>query len=157
MTSSFTRMGLWQEDVAASVVPSHLVRSITSFSLPLLRMDLLAEPQFSVPSLDLLSGRKSHQDPGVRLIMDDKSRPERATKTVRFVSDKGVPERATKTREYDLLRIRVGQKEPPRPGSTICSDKGGPERATKTREYDLLRIRVGQKEPPRPGSTICYG
>ena len=66
-------------------------------------------------------------------------------------------DRATKIREYDLLQIRVVQKEPPRPGSTICYVKSGPERPTKTREYDLLRIRVGQKEPPRPGSTICYG
>ena len=24
------------------------------------------------------------------------------------------------TREYDLLQIRVGRKEPPRPGSTMC-------------------------------------
>ena len=40
--------------------------------------------------------RKSHQEPGGR-----------------FVTDKSGPEKATKTREYDLLRIRVGQKEPP--------------------------------------------
>ena len=102
--------------------------------------------------------RKSHQDTAVR-----------------FVTAKSGPERATKTRQYDLLRPRVGQKEPPRPGSTICygqewarkrhqdpavrfgTAKSGPERATKTRQYDLLAPRVGQKEPPRPGSTICYG
>ena len=47
--------------------------------------------------------RKSHQDPGVR-----------------FVTDKSGPDRATKIQEYDLIRIRVVQKEPPRPGSTIC-------------------------------------
>ena len=47
--------------------------------------------------------RKSHQDPAVR-----------------FVTAKSGPERATKIRQYDLLRPRVGQKEPPRPGSTIC-------------------------------------
>ena len=47
--------------------------------------------------------RKSHQDPGVR-----------------FVMGKSGPERAANTPEYDLLRIRVGQKEPPRTGKTIC-------------------------------------
>ena len=81
--------------------------------------------------------RKSHQDSAVR-----------------FVTAKRGPERATKTRQYDLLRPRVGQKEPPRLGSTA---KRVPERTTKTRQYDLLRPRVGQKEPPRLGSTICYG
>ena len=102
--------------------------------------------------------RKSHQDSAVR-----------------FVTAKSWPERATKTRQYDLLRPNVGQKEPPRLGSTICygqtwarkshqdsavrfvSAKSWPERATKTRQYDLLRPRVVQKEPPRLGSTICYG
>ena len=76
---------------------------------------------------------------------------------VRFVTAKSWPERATKTRQYDLLRPNVGQKEPPRLGSTIVMAKRGPERATKTRQYDLLRPRVVQKEPPRLGSTICYG
>ena len=102
--------------------------------------------------------RESHQDSAVR-----------------FVTAKRGPERATKTRQYDFLRPNVGQKEPPRLGSTICygqelarkshqdsavrfvTAKRGPERATKTRQYDLLRPRVGQKEPPRLGSTICYG
>ena len=102
--------------------------------------------------------RKSHQDSAVRC-----------------VTAKSCPERATKTRQYDLLRPRVGQKEPPRLGSTICygqelartshqdsgvrfvTAKHGPERATKTRQYDLLLPRIGQKEPPRLGSTICYG
>ena len=102
--------------------------------------------------------RKSHQDSAVR-----------------FVTAKSWPEKATKTRQYDLLRPNVGQKEPPRLGSTICygqelarkshrdsavrfvTAKRGPERATKTRQYALLLPRVGQKEPPRIGSTICYG
>ena len=102
--------------------------------------------------------RKSHQDSAVR-----------------FVTAKSWPERATKTRQYDLLRPRVGQKLPPRLGSTIyCGQtwarkshrdsavrfvtaKRGPERATKTRQYDLLRPNVGQKEPSRLGSMICYG
>ena len=155
--------------------------------------------------------RKSHQDSAVRFVTA-KSWPEGATKTrqydllgprvgqkepprlgsticygqelarrshqdsaVRFVTAKSWPERATKTRQYDLLRPRVGQKEPARLGSTICygqelarkshrdsairfvTAKRGPERATKTRQYDLLRPNVGQKEPPRLGSTICYG
>ena len=110
--------------------------------------------------------RKSHQDPAVRFITA-KSGPERATKThkaVRCITAKSGPERATKTRQYDLLRPRVGQKEPPRPGSTICygqewarkshqdpaarfvTAQNGPERATKTRQYDLLWPRVDQKE-----------
>ena len=155
--------------------------------------------------------RKSQQDSAVRFVTA-KSRPERATKTrqddllrprvgqkepprlgsticygqtwarksqqdsaVRFVTAKSCPDRAAKNRQYDLLRPRVGQKEPPRLGSTICygqelarksqqdsavrfvTAKSWPERATETRQYDLLRPRVGQKEPPRLGSTICYG
>ena len=155
--------------------------------------------------------RKSHQNSAVRLVTA-KSWPERATKTrkyvllrprvgqkeppkfgsticygqelarknhqdsaVRFVTAKSCPERATKTRQHDLLRPRVGQKEPPRLGSTICygqtwarkshqdsavrfvTAKSWPERATKTRKYDLLRPNVGQKEPAKLGSTICYG
>ena len=119
--------------------------------------------------------RKSQQDTAVRFVTT-KSGPERATKTRQyFVKAKSGPERATKIRQYDLLRPRVGQKEPPRPGSTICygqewarkshqdpaarfvTAKSGPERATKTRQYDLLRPRMGQKRPPSPDSTICYG
>ena len=102
--------------------------------------------------------RKSHRDSAVR-----------------FVTAKCGPERATETRQYDLFRSNVGQKEPPRLGSTICcgqtwarkshqdsaerfvTAKTWPERATKTRKYNLLRPNVGQKEPPRLGSTICYG
>ena len=94
---------------------------------------------------------------------------------VQFVTAKSCPEKVTKTGQYDLLRPRVGQKEPPRLGSTICygqiwarkshqdsavrfaTAKSWPERATKTRQYDLLRPNLGQKEPPRLGSTICYG
>ena len=93
--------------------------------------------------------RKSHQDSAVR-----------------FVTAKSWPEKATKTRQYDLLWPRVGQKEPPRLGSTMCygqtwarkshqdsavrfvTAKSWPERATKTRQYDLLRPGVDQKEPP---------
>ena len=119
--------------------------------------------------------RKSHQDSAVRFVTA-KSLPEKATKTRQYdFSAKRGPERATKTRQYDLLRPNVGQKEPPRLGSTICygqtwarkshqhsavrivTAKSWPERATKTRLYDLLRPRVGQKEPPRLGSTICCG
>ena len=102
--------------------------------------------------------RKGHQDSAVR-----------------FDTAKRVPERATKTRQHGLLRPNVGQKEPPRLGSTICygqtcarkshqdsavrfvTAKSWPERATETRQYDLLRPNVGEKEPPRLGSMICYG
>ena len=102
--------------------------------------------------------RKSHQDPAVRFVA--------AKSTVRFVTAKRWPERVTKTRQYDLLRPRVdqkeppydllqpnvGKKEPPRLGRAICYG-----RVSKTRQYDLLRPNVGQKEPPRLGNTICYG
>ena len=119
--------------------------------------------------------RKSHQDSVVRFVAQTCARKSHQDSPVRFVTAKSWPERATKTRQYDLLRPRVGQKEPPRLGSTICygqelarkshrdsavrfvTAKRGPERATKTRQYDLLRPRVGQKKPPRLGSTICYG
>ena len=70
--------------------------------------------------------KRSHAEPGVR-----------------FVTDKNGPERATKAREYDLLRIRVGQQRATKTREYLQIT------ATKTREYDLLRIRVGQKEPPR--------
>ena len=120
--------------------------------------------------------RKSHQDSAVRYVTD-KRVPEKATQdsAVRFVTAKSWPERAIKTRQYDLLRSDVGQKKPPRLGSTICygqtwarkshqdsavrfvTVKRGPERATKTGQYDFLRPNVGQKEPPRLDSTICYG
>ena len=118
--------------------------------------------------------RRSHQDSEVRFVTV-KSWPKKSHQdsAVRFVTAKSWLERATKTRQYDLLRPRVGQKEPPRLGSTICygqelarkshrdsavrfvTAKRRPERATKTRQYDLLRPRVGQKESPRLGSTIC--
>ena len=120
--------------------------------------------------------RKSHQDSAVRFVTAKSlARKSHQDSAVRFVTAKHVPEEATKTRQYDLLRPRIGQKEPPRLGSTICygqelarkshqdsavrfvTAKRGPERATKTRQYDLLRPNVGQKEPPRLGSTICYG
>ena len=116
--------------------------------------------------------RKSHRDSAVRFVTANRKSPRDSA--VRFVTAKRGPERATKTRQYDLLRPSVGQKEPPRLGSTICygqelarkshqdsavrfvTAKRGPERATETRQYDLLRPNVGQKEPPGLGSTICY-
>ena len=88
------------------------------------------------------------------------SRKSHRDSAVRFVTAKSWPERAAKTRQYDLLRPNVGQKEPPRLGSTICygqelarkshqdsavrfvTAKSWPQRATKTRQYDLLRPRV---------------
>ena len=71
---------------------------------------------------------------------------------------KSWPEGATKTRQYDLLRPRVGQKEPPRLGSTICY---GQELARKSHRDSAVRFVTAKrrpiKEPPRLGSTICYG
>ena len=92
--------------------------------------------------------RKSHQNSAVRFVTA-KTWPKRATKcpkepprlgsticygqtwarkshqdsAVRFVTAKRGPERATKTRQYDLLRPNVGQKEPPKLGSTIVTAK----------------------------------
>ena len=117
------------------------------------------------------ANRKSHRDSAVRFVTAKRG-PERAQDSaVRFVTAKSWPEKASKTRQYDLLRPRVGQKKPPRLGSTTCygqtwarkshrrfvTAKSRPERTTKTRRCDLLRPRAGQKEPPRLGSTICYG
>ena len=120
--------------------------------------------------------RKSHRDSAVRFFYGQElARKSLRDSAVRFVAAKRGPERATKTRQYDLLRPNVGQKEPPRHGSTICygqtwarksyrdsavrcvSAKRGPETATKTRQYNLLPPKVGQKQAPRLGSTICYG
>ena len=116
--------------------------------------------------------RKSHRTTSYGQELARKSHHDSA---VRFVTAKRGSEKATKTRQYDLLRPRVGQKKPPKLGSTICygqtwarkshrdsearfvAAKRGPETTTKTRQYDLLRPRVGQKKPPRLGSTICYG
>ena len=96
--------------------------------------------------------RKSHQDSAVR-----------------FVTAKSWPERATKTRQYDLLRPRVGQKEPPSLGSTICYGQElarkshrdsavrfvtANRKATETRQYDLLLPNVGQKEPKTRQSDL---
>ena len=79
--------------------------------------------------------RKSHQDSAVRIVT------------------KRGPDRATETRQYDLLRSKVGQKEPPRLGSATCS--GQEFRRPRVPQYDVLRVNVCQKEPPRLGSTIC--
>ena len=124
--------------------------------------------------------RKGQQDSAVRFVTARKSHQDSA---VRFVTANRGPERASETRQYDLLRPRVGQKEPPRLGSTICcgqtcarksptrlgsticygqtwarkSHQDCPEKAAKTRQYDLLRPRAGKKEPLRIGSTICSG
>ena len=109
--------------------------------------------------------RKSHQDSAVRFV-PAKSCPERATKTRQYdlISAKSWPERATKTRQYDLLRPNVGQKEPPRLGSTICY---GQELARKSHQDSAVRFVTAKglvlrhsrsqlkKEPPRLGRTIC--
>ena len=190
------------------------VRFVTAKSWPELatntRQDDLLRPragQKEPPRLDSTIcygqtwARKSHQDSAVRFVTAKRG-TERATKTrrynllrlrvvqkesprlgsticygqtwarkshqdsaVRFVTAKRGTERVTTTRQYDLLRPRVGQKEPPRElarkshqdsAVRFVTAKSWPEKATKTRQYDLLRPNVGQKEPPRLGSTICY-
>ena len=108
--------------------------------------------------------RKSHQDSAVGSTIcygQELARKSHQDSAVRFVPAKTWPEGAMKTRQYDLLRPRVGQKEPPRLSSTICygqtwarkshqdsavrfvTAKSWPELATKTRQDDLLRPRVG--------------
>ena len=128
---------------------------------------------------DLLRPNVGHKEPprlGSTICYGQElARKSHRDSAVRFVTAKRGPERATNTQQYDLLRPRLGQKEPPRLGSTICygqtwarkshqnsavrfvTVKSWPKRATKTRQYDLLRPNVGQKEPPKLGSTICYG
>ena len=61
--------------------------------------------------------RKSHRTICYGQELSKKSHRDSA---VRFVAAKRAPERAINTRRYDLLRPNVGQKEPPRLGSTIC-------------------------------------
>ena len=99
--------------------------------------------------------RKNHQDSAVRFVTAN-SWPEKATKTWQY--DLLLPtERATETRQYDLLLPNVGQKEPPRLGSTICY---GQELARKSHQDSAIRFVTAKRwpeEPPRLGSTICYG
>ena len=78
--------------------------------------------------------RKIHRDSAVRFDTA-KSWPERAL--VRLVTAKNWKERATETRQYDLLRPRVGQKEPPRLGTTICY---GQELARKSHQDPAVRF-----------------
>ena len=77
--------------------------------------------------------RKSHQD-----------------STVRFVTAKRGPEKTTKTRQYDLLRPSVGQKEPPRLGSTICY---GQELARKSHQDSAVRFVTAKRGPERATKT----
>ena len=81
--------------------------------------------------------RKSHRDSAVR-----------------FVTAKRGPEKASETRQYDLLRPRVGQKEPPRLGGTICY---GQTWARKSHRDSAIRFVTAKRGPARLGSTICYG
>ena len=97
--------------------------------------------------------RKSHQDSAVR-----------------FVTAKRGPERATKTRQYDLLRPRVGQKEPPRLGSTICYGQTwarksqqnsavrfvGQELARKSHQDPAVRFVTAKRGPERATKTRQY-
>ena len=51
--------------------------------------------------------------------------------------DKSGPERTIKIREYDLLWIKMDQKESPRSGNMIYYGKNGSERISKIRDYNL--------------------
>ena len=97
--------------------------------------------------------RKSHQDSTVRFLVAKNLARKSHQEAVRFVTAKRGSERAFEFRQYDLLQPNVGQKEPPRFGSTICYGQIW----VRKRQYDLLRPRVGQKKSPRFGNTICYG
>ena len=74
--------------------------------------------------------RKSHRDSAVR-----------------FVTASHGPQRPFDTRQYNLLRPNLGQKEPPRLGSTICD---GQTWARKSPRDSAVRFVT----PPRLGSTI---
>ena len=101
---------------------------------------------------DLLRPRVGQKQPprlGSAICYGQKwARKSHRNSVIRFVTAQSWPKRATKTRQYDLLRLRIGQKKPRRLGSTICCGQ---------EQYNLLRPRVGQKKPPRLGSTISYG
>ena len=84
-------------------------------------------------------GRKSHRDSAVR-----------------FVTAKSGPERGTETRQYDLIRPRVGQKEPPRLGSTICYDLELARKSHRDSAVRFVAVKSWPEELPRLGSTICY-
>ena len=72
---------------------------------------------------DLLRPNVGHKEPsrlGSTICYGQElARKSHQASAVRFVTAKSWPERATETRQYDLLRPNVGQKEPPRLGSTI--------------------------------------
>ena len=91
--------------------------------------------------------RKSHQDSAVRFVTS-KSWPEKSRQdsAVRFVTAKRGPERASETRQYDLLRPNLGQKEPPRLGSTICC---GQTWARKSHRDSAVRFVTAKTWPER--------
>ena len=85
--------------------------------------------------------RRSHQDSAVRPCYGQTwARKSHQDSAVRLVTVKRGPERATKIRQYDLLRPKIDQKEPPRLGSTICYGQ-----------------ELARRSSPRLDSTICYG
>ena len=63
------------------------------------------------------------------------------------------PEKATKTRQYDLLRPRVGQKKPPRLGSTICY---GQTCARKSHQDSAIRFVTAKCGPERATKTVRF-
>ena len=70
---------------------------------------------------------------------------------VHFVTAKGGPEAGTKTRQYDLLRPRIGQKEPPRLRNTICYGQTWGRKSHQDSAMEPARKSY------RFGSTICDG
>ena len=113
--------------------------------------------------------RKSHQDSARRFVTPNVGQQEpprlgspicygqelarisHQDSAARFVTAKSWPERATKTRQYDLLQPRVGQKEPPRLGSTICY---GQELARKSHQDPAVRFVTAKSGPGR--STVRF-
>ena len=97
--------------------------------------------------------RKSHQDSVVQFCYGQSwARKSHQDSAERFATAKRWPEKANETQQYDLVQPRVGQKEPPRLGNTICYGQ-----TWARKKNDLLRPNLCQKKPPRLGSTICYG
>ena len=95
--------------------------------------------------------RKSHQDSAVRFVYGQTwARKSHQNSAVRFVTAKSWLERATKTRQYDLLRPNVGQKEPPKLGSTICY---GQELARKSHQDSAVRFVTAKRGPERATET----
>ena len=95
--------------------------------------------------------RKNHQDSAVRFVTTKRGpRVGQNDSAVRFVTAKSGPERRIKIRQYDLLRPRVGQKEPIRLDNTMCYSQ---ECARKSRQDSAVRFVVAKSGPERAAKT----